>query len=94
MTENFETAPAAVDFVRYLGTGLSQPSDATGIAAFQTLGFLDALTGCYFVQFSVTTANGITNARSQPVCVRNVDEMRITQQPPKVRFITSWRGAL
>ncbi len=88
MTEDFETAPAAADFVRYLGTGLSQPSDATGIAMFQTLGFLDALTGCYFVQFSVTSAIGITNARSQPVCVRNVDELRITQQPPKVPWCT------
>ena len=93
VTEDTAEAPVLPDLVRdpihnLLGTRLSEPSDANGVARFTQLGPFDGLTGCYRVAFFHLYADPdfkvVFSDASQPVCVRNADTYSIHSQPSKV----------
>lgn len=99
-TNAFETnpgialAPALTDLTNdnvhnLLGYRMSDPSNATGHAVFPDLGIVDALSGCYHLVFYHLSAlpdfnTIIIDTPTDPICVNNVDEFKITEQPTKI----------
>ena len=89
-------APAMVDIANVQSIGLnnvyglpvSPPTDATGTTTYESIVFMDAMTGCYRLMFVavLTTAPHmvIKHALSNPVCVVNVDILAVETQPAKV----------
>lgn len=65
----------------FLAFALSPPSLASGDTAFNELGFLDAITGCYRIVFFVTDGKSTAMTLSDPLCVRNLDRMELNSNP-------------
>ncbi len=70
------------------GLGQSHNSDSTGLAVFDSLQFMDGLSGCYRIAFFVVLEPGraVVNV-SMPVCMENRDMVVVAQQPSSVSHI-------
>lgn len=96
VNDDCSPAPAMADISSPLTLGLgtvyglpiSEPADATGTAAFHSIAFMDALTGCYRLMFVAVVGTSpvlsIKHALSAPLCVVNVDKLAVVGQPSKV----------
>ncbi len=96
VNDDCSPAPAMLDIANPLSIGLnnvyglpiSPPTNASGHTSYNSIVFMDALTGCYRLMFVavVTTAPqmAIKHALSTPICVVNVDILAVDSQPAKV----------